>query len=672
MSIYHSISPPHLDLNLLPSQVFGSPLLHPLSHHFSTPPPAPSRPNQPHTMSNNRARYVQEKFDDGVEPLAQLIMLDAAHGDSNIIDFCTKYLEDPLDVPATWQRFLIDTGPSTNEIGANLERVIGTYKQPISPGGYKPPEPKLYMVQLTHTDADHSGGAVKLLNSLAKEPRLQAHFENTRFWYHRIPNQDPGWTLSILVVSPSSVQSPEYEILCYASEWQRYNERPNDMARNTFFEFTFYVNGVEYQSSSKNSIPVTKDMLNQGQSELRVGCKVEIKQLGTPYSHGKTVEKIPFKMRNTHIDRFSVGVIYKIWRFEWATGPYIGEIRPEITYGTGTTSGETIDPEEQPYRAIDQALEVVRLVGGPGKEFIDRNRVVPIAGKVCYTAPRSRVRIVGPTPIIYRDFIADCLRVEYDTKSKGEKNSQLHNMASIVTLFERFAGNKKSDPPIFTMLYTGDAHDRECQVRDTVASLAGTIPAKNVDVLKIPHHGSISSTSVEFYNRITATVYLVCARQNNHGLPNMEILEAIVDQTVMDVEQEMVGGRQMVHIFFSNPNSLWNIPKPKSGNGQTADPVGKPSNVRLLLMGDKRPGADAEDGKKYNYKCYILKHRVAGTTQWSYDTNSDMKNAGVILLGGKAGKLHVKADEKYWDIWHAGSDWNLLARYNTPRGTSTK
>lgn len=264
----------------------------------------------------------------------------------------------------------------------------------------------------------------------------------------------------------------------------------------------------------------------------------------------------------------------------------------------------------------------------------------------------ATVNIVGPTKRIHEEFIGDCVRVEYDQGSvkaipdvqdAHSKDGVLHNMASIVTLFRRwtnvFGAVVAGSTPLLSMIYTGDAHDRECQIRDTVLDYAGTMPPRTVDVLKIPHHGSLCSTSVEFYNRITADVYLVCAQQNNNGLPSLRILEAIVSGTTVQ------GGGRHASIFFSNPDSLWNIT-----SAQHKEPM--PSNLNTLLSGNKKPGTLVGQAGKYDYTCYILKHRTGKKKTWTKDTNSVNKNAGIILLGlDTAGKIVVKADSKWWDKW---------------------
>lgn len=68
-------------------------------------------------------------------------MLDAGHGDCNVIDLC---LNAPIDGTNhgrplyAYDRYVIDTGPPGDEYLTNLERVITTYKQPKLYGGAEP------------------------------------------------------------------------------------------------------------------------------------------------------------------------------------------------------------------------------------------------------------------------------------------------------------------------------------------------------------------------------------------------------------------------------------------------------------------------------------------------------------------------------------------------------
>jgi competence protein ComEC len=57
-------------------------------------------------------------------------------------------------------------------------------------------------------------------------------------------------------------------------------------------------------------------------------------------------------------------------------------------------------------------------------------------------------------------------------------------------------------------------------------TLAATIPPARLRVVKIPHHGSLTSSSSEFVRALHPTVAVVSAGRGNHfGHPVPEVLE---------------------------------------------------------------------------------------------------------------------------------------------------
>ena len=52
--------------------------------------------------------------------------------------------------------------------------------------------------------------------------------------------------------------------------------------------------------------------------------------------------------------------------------------------------------------------------------------------------------------------------------------------------------------------------------------------SKRVDVLKIPHHGSSTTTNALFYRLVTASIYLISASSNKHRHPRPETMETII------------------------------------------------------------------------------------------------------------------------------------------------
>lgn len=113
---------------------------------------------------------------------------------------------------------------------------------------------------------------------------------------------------------------------------------------------------------------------------------------------------------------------------------------------------------------------------------------------------------VKPTPKELADEKTAREKAKKD-KDPDVKDGEIHNMASIVSLFQRYASgsavrpglNRKGEPiikerenvgeSVFKMLFTGDAHDRDCTLRNTVDAFVGGKPQR-VDVLKVDHHPS--------------------------------------------------------------------------------------------------------------------------------------------------------------------------------------
>ena len=109
--------------------------------------------------------------------------------------------------------------------------------------------------------------------------------------------------------------------------------------------------------------------------------------------------------------------------------------------------------------------------------------------------------MVGPTPELYgammREIVFELLGIKDKSISSTAKatvtlDGETTNRSSIVTCYER----PRFDPvaarsSTFSMLFTGDAFDKACDIRDTLASWkvgqTNLSPAQqiNVDVLKV-------------------------------------------------------------------------------------------------------------------------------------------------------------------------------------------
>ncbi|HEV2774303.1 MAG TPA: hypothetical protein VGV90_01815 [Solirubrobacteraceae bacterium] len=99
----------------------------------------------------------------------------------------------------------------------------------------------------------------------------------------------------------------------------------------------------------------------------------------------------------------------------------------------------------------------------------------------------------------------------------GRDNSP-YNLSSIVVL-ARCEGK--------TMLLTGDARDDHVLTGLDAAGIAKD-GKTHVDILKLPHHGSIRNIRAEFFERVTADHYVISA-DGRHGNPETETLTLIAD-----------------------------------------------------------------------------------------------------------------------------------------------
>jgi len=103
------------------------------------------------------------------------------------------------------------------------------------------------------------------------------------------------------------------------------------------------------------------------------------------------------------------------------------------------------------------------------------------------------------------------------------RDTSPYNLSSIVVLAE--CEGKR-------MLLTGDARDDH-----VLAGLDETRVAKagrtHVDILKLPHHGSIRNMRAEFFERVTADHYVISA-DGRHGNPESETLALIADSRADD------------------------------------------------------------------------------------------------------------------------------------------
>ena len=75
----------------------------------------------------------------------------------------------------------------------------------------------------------------------------------------------------------------------------------------------------------------------------------------------------------------------------------------------------------------------------------------------------------------------------------------------------------------FSVLFTGDIE------KEAESLLLGK--SIDVDVIKIPHHGSKTSSSLDFINEVSPDISIISVGKNNFGHPSLEVLKRIEDSS---------------------------------------------------------------------------------------------------------------------------------------------
>jgi hypothetical protein len=179
--------------------------------------------------------------------------------------------------------------------------------------------------------------------------------------------------------------------------------------------------------------------------------------------------------------------------------------------------------------SVDQGLRLrddIRKLGLKPNDVVGEPLVMAVAkGKAQTMGKGLSLRVIGPqkTELIalqkeHEDFLKS--HPERRTSSLAAfTDSSVPNLSSIVVLAE-VSGKQ--------ILLTGDARgDKVLSGLELVGAIkpGGTI---DVDVLKVPHHGSARNLAPEFFQRIRASHY-VMSGDGEHGNPDRETLEMMGD-----------------------------------------------------------------------------------------------------------------------------------------------
>lgn len=142
-----------------------------------------------------------------------------------------------------------------------------------------------------------------------------------------------------------------------------------------------------------------------------------------------------------------------------------------------------------------------------------------------------KATIVGPLPAdveavrkVYAETVANTDPKGSTSALAAYADPSVTNLSSIVVLFE-VSGKR--------MLLTGDARGDKILEGLEACGLMGIGGTMNVDVLKVPHHGSSNNFERDFFSRVRADHY-VFSGDGEHGNPERETMEMLLDARGMD------------------------------------------------------------------------------------------------------------------------------------------
>ncbi len=217
-------------------------------------------------------------------------------------------------------------------------------------------------------------------------------------------------------------------------------------------------------------------------------------------------------------------------------------------------------PQGSKLASLAGALQIAR--NPPDQTIISYEHKKPRVFKI----GKAKLRIIGPL----HDEIAKLREKWVDWREKNQAPAALvayldksvPNLSSIVAILESSKGR---------VLLTGDARG------DTVLAgleQSGDLPVggkMHVDILKLPHHGSVHNVDLDFFQRIEADHY-IASGDGTYGNPDRETLELLAQARPND--------SYTVHVTYSGKHcdethDTW------SAAGKNREPY-KPSKHSLV------------------------------------------------------------------------------------------
>ena len=221
-------------------------------------------------------------------------------------------------------------------------------------------------------------------------------------------------------------------------------------------------------------------------------------------------------------------------------------VRPPAAASASVAAVQALSQGEGPtVRGLDEQGRMVVASVAQGRQLRDAVNVLgievnaPFGALVVRDSPANPFQLEGGPSLAVigpAQEQVDALQAEWEkqverARERGASTQEMeaitaayldrsaYNLASIVVLAE--AGGKR-------MLLTGDARgDHVLAGLEAQGALqpGGTM---HVDLLKLPHHGSIRNVDRDFFERVTADHYVVSADGRHHN-PDVETFELLTD-----------------------------------------------------------------------------------------------------------------------------------------------
>jgi hypothetical protein len=176
-------------------------------------------------------------------------------------------------------------------------------------------------------------------------------------------------------------------------------------------------------------------------------------------------------------------------------------------------------PQGQQLHAFIKRRGLEDRMNMPFKRLGTSKKRLVMAQKKPAEFKKLSLRIIGPTPKEIEELRKKWVELRKDSAMAGLTDRSPYNLSSIVALAE-FDGKR--------MLLTGDARGDLILngLEDAGLLEDGKI---HVDLLKLPHHGSQNNVEKEFFERVTADVYVVSGDQGKFPNPHKTAMKWLAE-----------------------------------------------------------------------------------------------------------------------------------------------